>query len=143
MIDAYNAVHVHDRGFDKQTFEHHAMQLHAEIQQLLKERAQAVDASPAAPLEQAVLAGIAAVADREFITNYARAVRMQKFRLWDNLLKNATSSSGAFAGALPTYLAGVQTRPRLTGPGGIGSHLLRHTFLPLIWPCGPLVVSES
>ena len=120
MIDAYNAVRVHDRGFDKQTFEHHALQLHAEIQQLLKERAQAADASPSAQSEQAVLAGIAAVADREFITNYARAIRMQKFRLWDNLLKNATSSSGAFAGALPTYLAGVQTRPRLTGPGGIG-----------------------
>jgi hypothetical protein len=120
-IDVAHAIRVRDRGFDRATFEHRALQLHTEVQQLLAQREPlAAAAGPAAQQEQRVLRDLAYDADREFVTNYVRATELKAYRFWDNAFGITTAGTGAFAGALPTYLGGVFKRPRYTGPGGIG-----------------------
>lgn len=122
-IDWVHAKRSRDRQFDKQTFERHALRLNTEIADLLRKRealsAGAQDGGIAVS-EQTVLVALAREAGQEFVRDYARATQIQNYRIWDNVMANATSASGAFAGALPTYLAAVNKRPRLTGPGGIG-----------------------
>jgi hypothetical protein len=120
-IDTVDHIRIRNRGFDKETYERHAAELHQEIQALLEQRKQAIAADDAtAQQEQSVLADLADAANREFINDYARVTQMQSFRFWDNVMANTTAASGAFAGALPTYLAAIYKRPRIAGTGGVG-----------------------
>lgn len=126
-VDLFDHAVKKNRGFDKKTYEAHASQLRTEIQNLLKERASLAGTSDA--VEQLLLTNLAAAADAEFIGNYSRAAQLETYRLWDDIFANYTSGTGAFAGGLPTYLAGVESRPGLTGPGGIGFILSGSGFI--------------
>jgi len=120
-VDIVHAVRVRDRGFDRRTFERRALQLHSQVQELLAQREElSASGGAEAQQEQRVLRDVAYEADREFVTNYVRATELKSFRFWDNAFATSTAGTGAFAGALPTYLGGVFKRPRYTGPGGIG-----------------------
>lgn len=119
-IDIVHSIRVKDREFDRKTFESRAVALNTLIERQLKDRQAQIGNDPAARAEQVVLEDLAKQSRREFVLNYARASHIATFRLWDNSFANATSATGAFAGALPTYLAAVNKRPRVTGPGGIG-----------------------
>jgi hypothetical protein len=118
-IDLLERTQRKNRGFDRKTYEAHASKLRSDVQALLKQRAD-LAGTGAAQSEQLLLTNLAAAADAEYVANYSRAARIDAYRLWDDLLENYTSGTGAFAGALPTYMAAVESRPRMTGPGGIG-----------------------